>query len=85
MGQTAHEYARALAASMDALGSRNRTVGWFVGPLSLGIAALTDLYMQSLFGPAALNYRDSRSAIRVWLDIRWRLGLINIVLTLYQA
>jgi hypothetical protein len=81
-GQTAREYSGALATGTAALGKMHPTLAWFVGPLSNGIASLTDLYMQSLFAPDALSRHDSRMAIGVWLHIRWRLGLINILLVL---
>jgi hypothetical protein len=56
--------------------------GWLVAPLANELEALTDLYMRSLFAPAALSRHEAHQALRLWLDMRWRLGLVKFVLLL---
>ena len=82
MGQTAREFAAALEARISMLSNANPMIRWLAVPISNGVPALTELYMQSLFASVALSDKDSRRAIRVWLAVRWRLGLMNLALAL---
>ncbi|MGZ6316962.1 MAG: transglutaminase-like domain-containing protein [Anaerolineales bacterium] len=82
VGQTAREYAGEVRLNAAALGRCNRVVGWLVKPLANELEALTDLYMHSLFAPQALSRSEAHQALRLWLDMRWRLGLVQLVLAL---
>jgi transglutaminase-like putative cysteine protease len=81
-GETAREYCARIAGALSALGTSNRGLRWLVSPIAAAVAKVTDLYMLSLFAPAPLRPSDRALAIRVWAAIGWRLGLIDLIMSI---
>jgi hypothetical protein len=80
LSQTVHEYASNLTGQLDVLQNQNRLNGWLLTPARTQVITLTDLYVKSLFSPRTPGRVDARAAARTWIDLSWRLILLNVVL-----
>ncbi len=78
LNQTAHQYAFHLTERLSALEAPSR-VQPILSPAVDEINQLTELYSRSLFAPFPPSRMETRSAIKIWSRLRWRLMLANIV------
>jgi transglutaminase-like putative cysteine protease len=77
-GQTAREYSQLLRLRLDSAVERRGVWRALAVRVAAGTEELTRLYAESLFAPTPLNPSDSRRAIRLWSQMRWRLGILNL-------
>jgi hypothetical protein len=81
VSQTAHEYAAALSLQLDQL-EKQKPLGRLIVPARDELVGLMDLYASSLFTLHKLDRGQVVKATWVWIRLRWRLLLANLLFSL---
>lgn len=81
-GETALEHLHAVTARLAVLVGQNRLLIAFAQPILFGLTEATELHMRSLFAPAPLTAAEGRRAVTIWVGLRWRLRLLNLLLAI---
>jgi transglutaminase-like putative cysteine protease len=76
--QTIREYTSALADRLKFIQHKNRLCNWLLEPVQSQIGLMADLYSKSLFSEVPLTREDTRRAIKIWGQLRWRLLLAKL-------
>ncbi len=77
---TPYEFSRELAAVLTTLGSDNFYEQRWAAPAREMLTAITDDYVRVLYGPDDLTSKDKAQTLGTFVQLRWRLKLLTIVL-----
>ncbi len=77
--ETSHEFANKLMYKLAGLDQQSR-FKTMLANLKSNTSTLTDLYASALFVDVHVQKQDSRTAWRIWTQLRWRLWFARILL-----
>jgi hypothetical protein len=77
---TPYEFSRELMSVLTILGSDNFYEQRWTAPAREMLTAITDDYVRVLYGPDELTEKDKVLTLRTFVQLRWRLKLLTIVM-----